>query len=51
MHRGRNANDGGTRPQPAEAQRKAAQSQKAGSQQACAAPHLGRPLNDGGLLN
>jgi hypothetical protein len=45
---GRNANDGGTGPQPTDAQLKAAQSQKASSQQASSGPHLGRPVNDGG---
>jgi hypothetical protein len=44
---GRNANDGGTGPEPTAAQLKAAQSQGKGSQQA-SAPHLGRPINDGG---
>ena len=45
---GRNANDGGTGPQPTDAQLKPAQSQGKGSQQASSAPHLGRPVNDGG---
>ena len=45
---GRNADDGGTGPQPPAAQLKAAQSQGKGGQQASSAPHLGRPINDGG---
>jgi hypothetical protein len=45
---GRNADDGGTGPQPTEAQLKAAQSKSKGSQQASSAPHLGKPINDGG---
>jgi len=45
---GRNADDGGTGPQPTDAQLKAAQSQGKGGQQASSAPHLGRPINDGG---
>jgi hypothetical protein len=44
---GRNANDGGTGPQPTVAQVKAAQSQSKGARPS-APPHLGRPVNDGG---
>jgi hypothetical protein len=50
---GRNPDDGGTGPQPTAAQLKAAeqaQSKAAGSQQA-SAPHLGKPVDDGGTPN
>jgi len=48
---GRNANDGGTGPQPAAAQVNAATSKPSKSASAPAPVHLGRSVDDGGSIN